>query len=251
MVDLNAPVWKTLDSAGCDDHVQWLRRLLSGEKPFRKTMAIFAEGLSHQLSWYSATSYTLPHLATLFERLGLEDRAFLIGQIGPAVAAESDCPLVPDSEAWREFHEGLEVLRSGTRDLIQNHMDVLTGAHYEERQMFALGALAVLGNRRHAYDIYLLSGYCWVEGQATCECGWSEDFLPLADEPDCLKPVEFARWDKHSLEDERTWFNGLLTRFGDEEILPILPLLYGTGICPECGKQEPYWTWLDRYMEEC
>ncbi len=59
-----------------------------------------------------------------------------------------------------------------------------------------------------------------------------------------------APWDGQSLADEAVWFSGLLSRFGDEEILPVLPLVYGTGTCPECGKEEPYWTWLDRFMKD-
>jgi hypothetical protein len=37
--------------------------------------------------------------------------------------------------------------------------------------MFALGALAVVGDRKHAYDLWYLSGSTWEEGPAACECG--------------------------------------------------------------------------------
>lgn len=250
MVDLDAPVWKTLQSAAYDFD-PWFRKLLRGEVPFRDSGPNLFECLCHQLSWYNITPYVLPHLAALCRRCGTEDQIILIGQLGAVIATETVASLEPDSEPWREFHEGLDAFRSLTRDLILNHMDVLRSVTYESRQMFALGALAVLGDRRHAYDLFLLSGYCWEEGQAACECGWYDDFLPLAEEPDCLKPAVFARWDKHSLDNEGVWFSGLLTCLGDEEILPVLPLIYGTGVCPKCGKQEPYWNWLDRYMEEC
>ncbi|MCI9481744.1 MAG: hypothetical protein HFF88_05180, partial [Oscillibacter sp.] len=51
MVDLNAPVWREVHSAGNDVN-KWLRRLLAGEEEFRKGMEIVAEDISHQLSWY-------------------------------------------------------------------------------------------------------------------------------------------------------------------------------------------------------
>ena len=224
MVDLNAPVWKTLYSAG-NDAEKWLGRLLSGEAEFREVMEILGEDLSHQLSWYSATAYVLPHLAVFCKKLSPKERMFLVGQIGPAIAAaESENGLPPDTEDFRELQEGLDGLRPLVQDLIRNHQDTLDAAGPEEQQMFALGALAVLGNRRHAYDLFLLSAYCWEEGHAAC--------------------------DGQSLADEAVWFSGLLSRFGDEEILPVLPLVYGTGTCPECGKEEPYWTWLDRFMKD-
>ena len=64
MVDLNAPIWGQVDSAG-NDADKWLRRLLNGEEEFREGMEVLAEDLSHQLSWYSATACVLPHLAAL------------------------------------------------------------------------------------------------------------------------------------------------------------------------------------------
>lgn len=57
-------------------------------------------------------------------------------------------------------------------------------------------------------------------------------------------------WDGKSLEEEAVWLQGLLALAGDEEITPILPLVYGTGICPDCGRRESYWAWLERFMEE-
>lgn len=250
MVDLNAPVWKTLYSAG-NDAEKWLGRLLSGEAEFREVMEILGEDLSHQLSWYSATAYVLPHLAVFCKKLSPEERMFLVGQIGPAIAAaESENGLPPDTEDFRELQEGLDGLRPLVQDLIRNHQDTLDAAGPEEQQMFALGALAVLGNRRHAYDLFLLSAYCWEEGHAACACGWNNECFPLGEKPGCLKPAGIAPWDGQFLADEAVWFSGLLSRFGDEEILPVLPLVYGTGTCPECGKEEPYWTWLDRFMED-
>ena len=50
---------------------------------------------------------------------------FLIAQMGPAAAAEADCPLEEGTELWREFREGMTGLRAVTVDLLQNHMDTL------------------------------------------------------------------------------------------------------------------------------
>lgn len=250
MVDLNAPVWGELSSAG-NDADKWLRSLLEGKMEFRENMEILAEDLSHQLSWYSATSYVLPHLAALCPRLSLGDRIYLTAQMGAAIAAEADCPLSPGTDAYREFHEGLNGLRPMVKDLIQNYMDVLEVSEEEEQQMFALGALAILGDRQHAFGLYHLSDSCWEEAPAACDCGWEDECVPLAEEPDCLEPEDITAWDGKSLADEAVWLSGLLSRFGEEMILPILPLAYGTGVCPECGKREPYWTWFDRWTAEC
>ena len=117
MIDQNAPIWNELHSAG-NDADKWLRHLLEGDEDFQENMEILAEDLSHQLSYYSATAYVLPHLAALCPRLSLEKKLFLIAQMGAAVAAESEWPLSPDTEAYREFQEGLEGLRRETKSLI-------------------------------------------------------------------------------------------------------------------------------------
>ena len=249
MVDLNAPIWGQVDSAG-NDADKWLRRLLNGEEEFREGMEVLAEDLSHQLSWYSATACVLPHLAALCKTLSPADRMFLIAQMGPAAAAEADCPLEEGTELWREFHEGVTGLRAVTVDLLQNHMDTLEAASGEERQMFALGALSFLGDRKHAYALWLLSGYCWEDGSAACACGWSDECFHFADRQEYLKPAAIAPWDGKSLEDEAVWFSGLLSRFGEDMILPILPLVYGEGVCPECGRREPFWAWHERFYQE-
>lgn len=246
MVALNAPIWRQVSSAG-NDAEKWLCRLLSGEGDFRENMEILAEDLSHQMSYYNATAYVLPHLAALCGRLSLGERHFLIAQTGAAIAAEGETPLVPDTTEYREFHEGLDGLRPVAADLIQNHPEVLDAASGEEKQMFVLSALAILGNRKHAFALFMLSGSCWEEAPAVCSCGWEDECI-LIREPDCcIEPAEIPAWDGKSLNDEAVWVKGLLERAGDEDIAPIIPLVYGTGVCPECGKREPYWNWNDRY----
>ena len=249
MIDLSAPVWQTLSAAG-NDADKWLRRLLEGPEEFREAMEILGEDLSHQLSYYSATAYVLPHLAALCDRLTPAERMFLIAQIGPAIAAEAARPLEEGTEAWREFQEGVGGLRPAAADLIQNHMDTLTAASGEERTMFALGALALLGDRGHAYGLWFLSGSCWEEGPAACVCGWNDECLPLAEEPDCLESASIAPWDGQSLDEEAVWLSGLLSLFADETVLPVLPLVYGSVTCPECGRREPYWAMMDRYLKD-
>ncbi|MEY8386421.1 hypothetical protein AALC17_03865 [Oscillospiraceae bacterium 38-13] len=245
MKDLNAPVWQTLSAAG-NDADTWLRRLLAGEVEFREGMEILADDLSHQLSWYSATAYVLPHLAALCGTLSPADQSFLTAQMGAAIAAEAECPLKEGTEIQREFQEGLTALRPVVAGLIQHHMDVLTAAPADERQMFALSALAVLGDRKHAYGLWYLSGSCWEEGPAACSCGWEDECVPLPS----LDPAALSPWDGMALEDEAVWLSGLLSRFGDTQILPVLPLVYGSVVCPECGKRESYWTMMERYLRE-
>ena len=250
MVKLDDPVWKTVSSAG-NDADKWLQVLTEGKGDIRETIEIVAEDLSHQLSWYSATAYALPHLAALCGKLSKEDQVFLIAQMGAAIAAEAVCPLVPDTQAYLEFQEGLEGLGKEAKPLITDpDVHDLLNADGELGSMFALGALAVLGDRSHAYDLWYLSGSTWEEGYASCVCGWRDEEIPLTEQPECIEPFELDAWDKMSLDNEAVWLNGLLELAGDTVIAPVLPLLYGEGTCPECGRREPYWTWLDRYREE-
>lgn len=249
MVDLNAPVWKELSSAG-NDTEKLLSRLLSGKGDFREDLKILDENLSHQLSYYNATAYALPHLAALCGKLSPEDRLFLIAHMGAAIAAEGETPLVPDTTEYQEFHEGLRGLSPVAEDLIQNHLDLLDNAPYEERSMFVLGALAVLGDRRRAYILYFLSGSCWEEAPAACTCGWEDECVLLKEPECCIEAAEIPPWDGKSLNEEAVWVKGLLERAEDEDIGPVIPLLYGTGVCPECGKRESYWNWYDRFMND-
>lgn len=250
MVDLNDPVWKTLSSAG-NDADKWLQALTEGKGSTRENIEIVAEDLSHQLSWYSATAYALPHIAALCPTLSKEDKVFLIAQMGAAIAAEASCPLAPDTQAYLEFQEGLEGLRKETKPLITDpDVHDLLEADAELGSMFALGALAVMGDRSHAYGLWSLSGSTWEEGCASCACGWMEEEIPLTEQPECMEPIEIEVWDKHSLDNEAVWLNGLLKLAGDDMISPVLPLLYGEGVCPECGKREPYWKWLERFLKE-
>ena len=145
MIRLDAPIWKKLSSAG-NDVDRWLRELMEGKGDLRESIEVVAEDLSHQLSWYSATAYALPHLAALCPRLSKEDRVYLIAQMGAAIAAEAVEPLEPDTEAYREFQEGLEGLRRETVTLLTDpevHTQLCEDA--ELGMMFALGALAIVG----------------------------------------------------------------------------------------------------------
>ncbi len=88
MIKLNAPVWQTLSSAG-NDAEKWLLALTEGNGNTRETIEILAEDLSHQLSWYTATAYTLPHIAAFCPKLSKENKVFLIAQMGAAIATEA------------------------------------------------------------------------------------------------------------------------------------------------------------------
>lgn len=249
MIDLNDPVWGTLHAA-VSSYQNVLRDLAEGRGDLRENIEVLAEDLSHQLSWYDATAYVLPHLGALCGTLEDGDCVYLLAQLGAAIAAEASCPLEPDSEAHREFHEGLAILAQEARRLIVDPtVQEMLGQDTELAQMFALSALALLGDRRHAYDLFLLSAYCWQDGHAACACGWNNEEFPLL-EADCILPAQIAPWDDKHLTDEAVWFSGLLALAGDEEIAPALPRVYGAGVCPQCGKKEPYWAWLDRFMEE-
>ena len=159
MIDLNNPIWKTVH--GASGHVdQQLRRLLAGEGDFRENMDVLAENLSHQLSWYDATSYVLPHLARLCERLSVEDKLYLIAQIGPAIAAESQVSLSPDTEAYREFQEGLAPLAQETRELLEHHMDLVMNISdriyvLDFGSLIAQGLPSEIQSNQHVIDAYL------------------------------------------------------------------------------------------------
>ncbi len=252
MIPLDSPIWKKLDSAGTDVD-ELLRNLMEGNGDFRENMEFLGEDLSHQFSYYDATAYVLPHLALLCSKLSPEDRAFLMTQIGPAIAAEGVWPLSPDTESYREFEEGLRGLRQEAKSLVMNP-DI--GAILENDPIqgleFALSALAILGDRMHAYGMWCLADRRWDDCIAACSCGWETEAISLfgSQDQDYLKiePVSIASWDGASMEDESVWLQGLLRRIGEEEIIRALPLVYGTCACPECGKRAAYWEWLARYI---
>lgn len=63
-----------------------------------------------------------------------------------------------------------------------------------------------------------------------------------------MEPVSIAPWDGKSIEDEPVWFQGLLYRMGNEEAIRFLPFVYGTCVCPDCGKRAAYWDWLAKFI---
>lgn len=250
MISLDSPIWKELDAAGSDTD-EILRDLMEGKGEFRENMECLSWDLSHQGSFYDATAYVLPHLAILCTRLSLEDRAFLIAEIGPAIAAEAVWPLEPDTEAYREFQEGLTGLRHETEKLVMNpDIAAILGNNLWQRQSFALSALAVLGNRMHAYGMMLLLERDWEDCSGACSCGWEEDVISFRTDKDylCMEPASIASWDGKSIEVEPVWFQDLLRRIGDEETIRFLPFAYGTCACPDCGKRAAYWDWLAKFI---
>ena len=242
MIDLNDPVWKAIHGAGgrVDD---CLRRLMAGEGDFRETVDCLAENLSHQLSYYDATAYALPHVARLCNKLSVEVMLYLIAQMGPAVAAESQVSLSPDTEEFREFHEGLAPLAQEARELVERHMEEVKALPKDLPLVFAVAALALLWDRKRAWYLYLWAP--WDELPAMCpECGWYEECMDLSleEEPEFVAPG--------ALNVEGAWLQKLLTEIGGQELLSRLPYLYGTCTCPECGASGPLWTWMDHAYEE-
>ena len=239
MIDLDAPVWR-----GINQYVQKsLQQLEAGEGGFRENVDLLADNTSHQLSWYDATAYALPHVARLCKKLSVEEKLYLIAQMGPAVAAESQASLSPDTEEFREFHEGLAPLAQEARELVERHMEEVKALPKDLPLVFAVAALALLWDRKRAWYLYLWAP--WDELPAMCpECGWYEECMDfsLEEEPEFVAPG--------ALNEEGAWLQKLLTEIGGQELLSRLPYLYGTCTCPECGASGPLWTWMDRAYEE-
>ncbi len=239
MIDLNAPVWRAINQYAQKS----LQQLEAGEGDFRENVDRLADNTSHQLSWYDATAYVLPHVARLCEKLSVEEKLYLIAQMGPAVAAESQVSLSPDTEEFREFHEGLAPLAQEARELVEHHMEEIKALPKDLPLVFAVAALALLWDRKHAWYLYLWAP--WDELPAMCpDCDWYEECMDfsLEEEPEFVAPGD--------LDEEGTWLQKLLTAIGDRELLPRLPYLYGTCTCPECGASGPLWAWMDRAYEE-
>ena len=250
MISLDSSIWKELDSVGSDTD-EILRDLMEGKGDFRENMESLGWDLSHQACYYDATAYVLPHLAVLCTKLSPEDKAFLITEIGLAIAAEGVWPIKPDTEAFREFQEGLRGLRRETEKLVTNpDIAAVLGNNPTQRESFALSALAILGNQMHAYGMWLVLGHDWEDCIGACLCGWEEEVISFRTDKDyfCMEPVSIAPWDGKSIEDEPVWFQGLLRRMGDEETIRFLPFAYGTCVCPECGKRAAYWDWLAKFI---
>ena len=228
----------------------WLTKLMEGDGSPQEAIFGLSEELSHQLSWNRITAYVLPHLAAFVPNLSKKDQVYLIAQMGAAIAAEAECPLPLGTEAYQEFYEGLSGLQKEVKTMIADpQVQLLLAEDTELGVMFTLGALAVIGDRNHAYGFWLLSGSVWEEGMAACACGWDEESIPFLEQPDCIEEIQIDPWDGTSFEHEAVWLNGVLELVGDNPVSSILPLVYGTGVCPECGETEPYWDWLYRFHE--
>lgn len=248
MIDLDSAAWKNVDSAYSEIE-GLLKDLLAHKGELRETLEHIDGDLSHQLSFYTATAYALPHLAAFCKTLPQpEDRAFLLSHLGAAISAEAIEPLPRDGELWREFEEGLSALRSLTEELILEHMDALEDLSGEDSQMFALSALAILGDRKHAYYMYLYAP-CEVVPVLCPDCGWDCEEVDLGPGAPLVTPTEIQPWDGRSLDVEPVWFYGLLSHLDDEDFLPAVPYLYGTCKCYECNASGPLWEWIDRAYE--
>ena len=116
--------------------------------------------------------------------------------------------------------------------------------------MFCIGALSIIGNRQHAFNHLVLGNREWEECHVACSCGWNDESFLIAEHTDCFIPAEIEIWDKKSLDNEAVWLNGLLEITGDTMIHPILPFVYGIGICPNCHRQELYWNWQERFQRQ-
>lgn len=250
MVKLNAPIWQTLGFTGSVAQ-KCLKDLIEENGDIQENIEILADNLSHQLSWYETTAYVLPHLANLFPKLSSKDKVFMIAQMGAAIATEATEPLLADTEAYHEFQEGIEGLRKEVTPFITDNMvHALLAEDDEIVDMFCLGVLAIIGDRKHAYNFWWLSGWGLMDSCAACECGWNYEAIPFEEQLTNFEKIEIDVWDKKSLDNEVVWLNGLLEVAGDNTIRQILPLVYGMGKCPVCGNREPYWDWLERFIEE-
>lgn len=247
MIDLYNPAWDTLDSYG-HSAAKYLRRLVESEGDFRENMDALAKELSYNLIFYNATAYALPHLAQLCQRLSVDEKIYLIARIGVAVAMEAYAPLPQDSEAWREFHEGLTPLAQEARELAAHHMDRVRALPRDRDwslpQVFAVSALALLWSRKHAF-IYLCCLLVPSKGLplACSSCEWDD-----GDEEE----YPFFKSDimLGDLDEEGYWLQRLLAATGDQDLLRWLPYLYGTCTCPKCGASGLVWEWTDRALEE-
>lgn len=100
-------------------------------------------------------------------------------------AAEGVWPLKPDTEAFREFQEGLRGLRRETEKLVTNpNIAAVLGNNSTQREHFALSALAILGNRMHAYGMWLVLDNDWEDCIGVCLCGWEAEVISFRTDKD-------------------------------------------------------------------
>lgn len=162
MISLNSPMWEELSTSG-NNTAKLLRNLMEGTGDFCENMMFLAEDLSCQFQFYEATAYYLPYLAALCPKRSLEDKVYMITQIGLAIAAE----------AYQEFEEGLCGLRCETIKVITDPtITAILGNDFCQDQEFVLSVLAILGDRIHAYGMYPMFGAMNKEGFAVCSCGF-------------------------------------------------------------------------------
>lgn len=153
---------------------------------------------------------------------------------------------------WVEYDEETAVFHVSRREQYRFHWEDIPGDRVQASPWLGgYSAEDVIAEFQNSvqYDLWYLSGSAWGEGPAACECGWDDETIPFTGPPKFLKPAQVGQWDGQSLENEAVWLHGLLSLLDDEMIAPVIPLVYGFGVCPKCGRREPYWVWMDRFVE--
>jgi len=224
---------------------QKLRRLDTEEKDdYRIAFDNLCEGLSHQMSFYSAIYLVLPYMAKLLEEKEAAGdfrwQVLILSEMGVCLA--TDVPWNHHGEAVPQeirdsYQESIAVLGERAKKLLFQRTEELRQLDEAARTLFCTGLLGLLGDRRAAFAL-LMSGWdtCFVQcGQ----CGVLDEDLEFSDEKQRkkIKPARtwLRRWDRKTYTDTYLWLSSVLRLLGNRKEEKSLAFYCGTYTCQACG----------------
>lgn len=230
-----------------------LRRLETAVKTnYELAFDNLLENLYHQMSFYRASWLVLPYLARLMEGWEKEkDREWLFRGIMAAgsILATDVYGEKPEDDLYVSYRNAILQIRDITISFLAECMDYVLEKDIGLRREFAVSVLAVLGEEKLAFMLFL-SGFesCYIVCPSCENCDEEIEFgycepsekIKMAKEP-------LKRWDGESLKDVKQWVFNLFDLIGDSEGKEKLCYYFGTYVCPECGEKVPVLKGMEEY----
>lgn len=218
--------------------------------------------LLHQMDFYEATYIVLPYIVKLLEKNEDDfDMSFsIISQVGLCLA--TDIPsftkglnkevLSCYKEVHSNYEEAVSIIGQKTKDFIKNHLNEIKEIDSEEKWMFAISVMAILGDNKAAL-VLCMTDWDELDLYIKCnKCGYYDESSYLDDDEHFLNditPAPTAQWDGINYDDTYTWFSGFVCDLEIEEA-KYLPYLYGTYACPECGDRKAVIEFMKSYFPD-
>ena len=197
--------------------------------------------LWHQMSFYDATYIVIPYMLEFLEKNedNFDRQLSVISNMGICLA--TDIPNnkynEPDRDINDSYEECVSIIQQKTKDFIKKYFNEIKALDSELKSMFVTSVMAILGDREAAFTLFLNG---WEECYITCDkCGYDvEADFTEREFLESSTPAPIVQWDRVNYEDTYAWYSNFLRDLATEKEAEIVPYLYGTFICPECGDKK-------------